>query len=402
MVEPDVGGQVARPETRPGDGSDRHLAVLIPSMDGGGAERVVANLLRGFVHRGCRVDLLLVNARGPLLDEVPPDVRMVPLAGGRIIATLPSLIAYLRRERPGALLSHLDTTNLVALWARRAAGVDTRVVVTTHVALGRHSRSVAVRGRLVGRLVNRFYCWADGVVGVSEGVTAELAQRIPPDATNLRTIYNPVVSDELLERAWTPHGNAAEGPLPGIPAEARVILSAGRLTPQKNQALLIDAFADVATRIPDLLLVILGEGPERDRLHTRAKARELAGRVLLPGFVLDPAPYFRRASVFALSSDWEGLPTVLIEALAFGCQIVSTRCPFGPAEILEDGMYGRLVPTGDRVALGGAILDALREPLPRALLRRRALDFNADRCVSGYLDVLFPGHRGDRSSTGEG
>ena len=311
------------------------------------------------------------------------------LAGGRIIASLPSLIAYLRRERPGALLSHLDTINLVALWARRAAGVDTRVVVTTHIALEQHSRSGPLRGRLVNLLVNRLYGWADAVVGVSEGVTTELARRISPGSTELRTIYNPIVTDQLLERARKHPGDVADAPLPGISADSRVILSVGRLTPQKNQALLIDAFADVAGRTPDLLLVILGEGPERGRLLTRAKARGLADRVLLPGFVLDPSPYFRRASVFALSSDWEGLPTVLIEALAFGCQIVSTRCPTGPAEILADGTYGRLVPTADAAALGSAILDALRDPLPPALLRQRALDFSAERSVSRYVDVLF-------------
>jgi len=375
--------------TTAGVRSDRHLAVLIPSMHGGGAERVVVNLLRGFVHHGCRVDLLLVDPRGPLLGEVSPEVRIVRLAGGRIIASLPSLIAYLRRERPGALLSHLDTINLVALWARRAAGVDTRVVVTTHIALEQHSRSGPLRGRLVNLLVNRLYGWADAVVGVSEGVTTELARRISPGSTELRTIYNPIVTDQLLERARKHPGDVADAPLPGISADSRVILSVGRLTPQKNQALLIDAFADVAGRTPDLLLVILGEGPERGRLLTRAKARGLADRVLLPGFVLDPSPYFRRASVFALSSDWEGLPTVLIEALAFGCQIVSTRCPTGPAEILADGTYGRLVPTADAAALGSAVLDALRDPLPPALLRQRALDFSAERSVSRYVDVLF-------------
>ncbi|MFW6085205.1 MAG: glycosyltransferase [Gemmatimonadota bacterium] len=368
--------------------NERRVAVAIPSLDGGGAERVVVNLLRGFVDAGLEVDLLLVRPRGPLLDEVPSEVEIVPLAGGRIIASLPSLVRYLRHRRPDVVLSHLDSMNLVALWARRLAGVPARVVVTTHIALSRHASGGSLRQRIVARLVGRAYRSADAVVAVSRGVAADLERRIRR-RDSIRVIYNPIVSPELRKRADSVRSMPA-AELPGVPANARLVLSVGRLTPQKNQALLLEAFEALAGDVPEAHLVILGEGGERQALEQRAGELGLEGRISLPGFVEDVAPWYAAADVFVLSSDWEGLPTVLIEALLYGCPVVSTRCPSGPEEILEDGRYGRLVPMRDAPALAEAIRATLREPPDPARLRARAADFATDRAVREYLRALFP------------
>lgn len=359
------------------------LAVLVPSLDGGGAERVVVNLLRGFAAADIPMDLVLVRPRGPLLSEVPDSVRIVPLRGGRIIASLPSLIRYLRRNRPVAMLSHLDTMNVLALVARRLSGVSVRTVVTTHVALSRHAPAVSGRQRIAARLARRLYPSADVVVGVSDGVARDLARHIRPRRADIRTIHNPIVTPEARERARTAHG-APNGEVAGP-----LVLSVGRMTPQKNHRLLLDAFARVAAERTDARLAILGDGRERPALERRAAELGIADRVELPGFV-DPAPWYARASVFVLSSDWEGLPTVLIEALLFGCPIVSTRCPSGPEEILANGRYGSLVPPGDAPALAAAVLQSLASPPERELLRRRALDFDCEHAVEAYLDALYP------------
>lgn len=366
----------------------RRLAVAIPSLGGGGAERVVVNLLRGFVDADIEVDLLLVRPRGALLEQVPPEVRMVPLGGGRIILSLPSLVRYLRRERPAALLSHLDTMNLIALWARRLAIVPTRVVVTTHVLLSRHAAGGSLRQRLATRLVGRAYGSADAVVAVSRGVAADLERRMKRRGS-VRVIYNPIVSPELQTRADSLRSSPA-AELPGVPPGARLVLSIGRLAPQKNQALLLEAFAALAGDLPEAHLVVLGEGRERPALEQRIRELGLDGRASLPGYVEDVAPWYAAADVFALSSDWEGLSNVLIEALLYGCPVVSTRCPSGPEEILEGGRYGRLVPMRDASALAEAIRATLREAPDPARLRARAGDFATDRAVDEYLRTLFP------------
>jgi glycosyltransferase involved in cell wall biosynthesis len=232
-------------------------------------------------------------------------------------------------------------------------------------------------------------------------VAAELGEVLSPRAPVPRVIHNPIVSDALRARARTlrpPDGSRA--PVPdealalGVPDGARLILSVGRLAPQKNHVLLLDAFARLAGERKDAHLVILGEGRERPALERRLEELELRGRAHLPGFVGDPAPWYAAASAFVLSSNWEGLPTVLIEALLYGCPIVSTRCPSGPEEILEDGRYGRLVPMNDTGALADAIGATLADPPAAEPLRRRAEEFGIDRAVGEYLAVLLPGEAG--------
>jgi len=379
------------------------LAVLIPSMGGGGAERVVVNLLAEFVERGIEVDLLLVRPGGPLMGEIPPKVRIVRLGGGRILAALPSLVAYLRRRRPDALLSHLDAMNVVALLAKRLAAVPTRVVVTVHIMLSQHAREGTIRDRTVACLVPRIYPWADAIVGVSAGVVEEIADRVDLGAEAFRVIYNPIASSELLARADASicegRDDAMLSPV-DLPTGMPFLLSVGRLTRQKNHELLLEAFAKVILTEPDMHLVILGEGPERDRLERRTLDLGLSGRVHLPGFIADTAPFFRHASAFVLSSDWEGLANVLIEALAFGRPIVSTRCPSGPEEILDGGEYGRLVPTNAAEALAEAIREVLHCPPEPEPLRARARDFGVERAASEYLDILFPAGQTDTALSG--
>ena len=367
------------------------LAVLVPSLDGGGAERVVVNLLRGFARHDLDIDLLLVNARGPLLDEVPAGVSVVPLRGNRVAATLPGLVAYLRRRRPDALLSHLETMNVMALLARRLSGVPVRTVVTTHVLASTHARRGSWRQRTATRLMRSVYPWADAVVGVSKGVVDDLQAQVGHDRIRTEVIYNPIVSADLAERALGPSGRreteaafAADGPL---------ILAVGRLVPQKNHRLLVEAFSRVVRDLPRARLVVLGEGPERVALERQAAMLGLGGAVSLPGFVRDPTPWYRCASVLVLSSSWEGFGNVLVEALLFGCPVVSTRCRSGPEEILAGGRYGRLVPVDDPDAMAEAILETLTRAVDvdRDGLRQRALEFDVERSVEAYLALLFPG-----------
>jgi glycosyltransferase involved in cell wall biosynthesis len=360
----------------------RRLAFFLPSLTGGGAERVVVNLVEGITERGWPVDVVLAAAEGELLDRLPPPVRLVDLRAGRVIRSLGPLTRYLRRERPKALISSLSHANVVALWAARLARTDTPVIVTVHNTMSQSTRqSGALAGRLEPYLLRAFYPWAARVVAVSQGAATDLARtsRLPRD--RITVVYNPVITPAVLGLA----GQEPDHPWFG-PGQVPVILGVGRLTRQKGFRVLIHAFAEVRRRRA-ARLIILGEGEERPDLEALVRDIGLAADVALPGFRDNALAYMAASAVFVLSSFWEGLPTVLIEALAAGTRVVSTDCPSGPREILQDGRFGALVPVGDATALAGAIVETLERPagsLPAEALAQ----FTRDAAVDHYLRLI--------------
>ena len=394
-----------------------HLALYTNFSTFGGVERVVFNLAKELAEQGHQVDLVLCHIVEPYRDHVPPGVRVVELQSrarwhGRVAGLaadpmgfvpllLPTVLPwkpskvplyvsdltrYLRREKPTALLSAKSYPNLTALWAKRRTDVATRVVISEHVHLSRDlqsQRRPKWRKRFVGPVFRRFYPWADAIVGVSDGVADDLSSLAHLPRKRITTIYNPVVTSALHAQARAPLDH------PWFrPDTPPVVLGIGRLHQQKDFPTLLSAFARVRAQRP-VRLVILGKGKLRAELETIARTLGIAADVAMPGFVENPYAYLARAAVFALSSAWEGLPTVLIEALACGCPVVSTDCPSGPAEILDGGRYGRLVPVGDDMALARAICATLDAPPPGERLHDRALCFSADRAVERYCRILL-------------
>jgi len=398
------------------------IALYVASFAGGGTERVMLHLAEGFLADGHRVDLLVNAAEGLFRDRVPEGARVVvlehsrPWGGrlrilrasscsewtallrpvllarkpGRLFPCLASLSRYLREQQPDALIAANAQCNLTALWARRLARVSTRVMVTEHNALSfkieQKSAKGAARWRTLLPLIGRLYARADAVVAVSNGVAGDLSAVTGLPRERIATIYNPVVGPELsrLARAPAPHPWLTGED--GIP----VIVAAGRLAPQKNFPLLLQAFALLRRQRP-VRLLIFGEGPQRPQLEALAETLGIGADLALPGFVDNPYAAFSRAALFVLSSDFEGLGNVLIEAMACGCPVVSTDCPFGPAEILDDGRFGELVPVNDAAALCAAMQRALEAPPAAELLRRRGAEFSRARSVERYLQLLFGG-----------
>lgn len=361
------------------------LSLFVPSMDAGGAERVMLTLASGFAGRGYGVDLVLAKAEGPYLAEVPATVRVVDLKARRVLSSLPALARYLRRERPAAMLSALSHANVVALWAGRLAGTKTRLVVSDHNAFSRDLETPIIRRqKLMPTAARLFYPWADGIVAVSDGVADDLSAVARLRREDVATIHNPValpgLPGEVREAPVEPTPFAQDG----IP----VVLSVGRLTVEKDLPTLIRAFSRVRAARPARLL-ILGEGAERPRLEALTRELGLDGDVSMPGFATNPYAHMRRSSVLALSSMWEGFGVVLVEAMACGCPVVSTDCPSGPSEILAGGRYGPLVPVGDEEALARAILRTLDAPPDPEQSRARAGDFSVDAAVDRYLEVLL-------------
>ena len=302
----------------------------------------MVNLTIGFSELGIPVDLVLAKATGPYLSLVPDCVRVVDLKASRTLSAIPGLVRYLRTERPAALLSALDHANIAALIAIKLANAGVRLAVSV-----RNTLSVEAQGsgffnaRVLPVLVRMFFPWADEIITVSGGVADDLATSTGIPRERMRVIYNPVVSGELLSQAR----EAVDHPW-FAPGEPPVVLAVGRLTPQKDYPTLIRAFARVVQNMP-CRLVILGEGDERSNLEALAKELGIIDKVSLAGFQENPFAYMARAGVFVLASRFEGLPGVLIQAMASGAPVVATDCPSGPREILEGGKWGSLVAVGD-------------------------------------------------------
>lgn len=234
------------------------------------------------------------------------------------------------------------------------------------------------------RLARVFYPRAQAVIAVSQGVADDLEGLIGTGRARVLVIPNPVVTPDLTALAAAAADHPWFAPEPIAPP---VVLAAGRLSPQKDFPTLIRAFA-LLVRQRDLRLLILGEGPERAALETLIQDLGLTGRVALPGFRANPFALIARARLFVLSSAWEGLPGVLIQAMACGTPVVATDCPSGPREVLADGRYGPLVPVGDPQALAQAMGETLDQPMDSDVLRARAADFGLAPVTRRYLEVL--------------
>ena len=393
------------------------IALLLPSLEGGGAERSMLNLAAGLVSRGRQVELILCKGKGSLMDQVPEGVSVVildttPGIAARALLALrhpldalamlrpillakknppevsriPAIRRYLQQQKPDALLSALTYANLAALWAAGSSSRATPVIVSERIALWTSCHAPnnvrKWRWRYAPQLVRRIYPRASAVVTVSQHAADELTDKIGLQHARILPLNNPVVDDRLRRLAAEPldHPWFADGSSP-------VILSAGRLTEQKDFRTLLSAFALVRAKRA-ARLVILGEGRLRDDLNQQANTLGIEDDIDFPGFVDNPFKYMNRASAFVLPSLYEGLPGVLIQAMACGCPLVSTNSPGGSSDILQQGTYGELVKVGDAEDMARGILAQLENPTPREQLLSRAEDFSVEGAVDKYLALL--------------
>jgi len=365
------------------DNSEVQIAIFLPALYGGGAERIILKLAGGLVSRGYSVDLLLARSKGAYLSEIPQKVRVIDLHAKRDLFSLAGLVGYLFRARPTVLLSGLHT-NIIAILAKKLSGVSTRVIVSERNTFSNRVASFSsdFRMQLMPKLVQYFYPSADRVVAVSHGVADDLVKGVGIPAEHVTVIYNPVVTPELRAKAAEPTDH------PWFkPGQPPVILAVGRLSKQKDFATLISAFA-LIRETNDTRLLILGEGEERQALETQVRELGLEEYICLPGFVSNPYPYMREAAIFVLSSKYEGLPGVLIEALFCGTPLVATDCPSGPREILCDGEYGQLVPVGDPDALAQALRKVLASDV--SLSKEESWKrFELDTVLDQYVNIFF-------------
>ncbi len=363
------------------------IAVYIHSMTGGGAERVQALVASGFARRGYPVDLVLNRAEGPHMAFVAPGVRVVSLDCSTAGA-VPRLLTYLRETRPACLISALQHNNLNAAIAARLTG--TPFAATVHGIMSVHRwnlRTSGVIGTVAQAAAPLIYRLADAVGVVSEAVGRDIAYSTKRPE-KFHVLHNPVDTEHF---SATPHPADAAATRFDGDAGGPLVLGVGRFDRAKNFDLLIKAVHAMQDR--NVRLVLLGDGPDRGRLERLAADLGVAERVHMPGFLADPAPWFRRAAVHAVASECEGFGNTIVESLATGTPVVIARCLGAPEDLLAHGRYGTIV-EADADAMAAALSDVIRQPPNPAPLIARAQDFSLERCLDRYeamVDGLLRG-----------
>ena len=363
-----------------------HICFFFHRFDGGGAERMTVILANEFARQGHEVSILIRHNKGPVKNLLNPAVYILDMnlpERGKLRKNFRNIHWLRRVMSPGqfdVLLSVTAEMSQVAALATYALSSRIPLISVVHSTLSQEVHSFQhIRERLFP-ILNRRY---NRVITVSEAVREDYIPLCSALPEQVVTVYNPVISRDFWKLAET----EPQHPWLKDNREFKVIVLAGRLCEAKNHALMLEAMRLLKEK-GDFRLILLGSGELKEQLMEQADRRGIGQVVDFAGFVPNPAAYFRKADIVVLSSRFEGLPTVLVEALAVGAKVVSTDCPSGPREILKDGELGILVESGNPKALSDGILRALVWEPDRKMLRQRALDFTDKRAVEGYLQVI--------------
>jgi glycosyltransferase involved in cell wall biosynthesis len=358
------------------------IAIFLPDLRGGGAERTVVNLLKEWTggEPSLDLDLVLVRAVGVLLPEVPESIRVIDLGSKRSILAIPALRRYIKYNKPDVLISHLSHLNVLALLVKKLFCPALRIILVEHALLS-PDRSQG-KERWVRWLMKKWYPSVPLLVAVSDYVARDLERELGIPAGKVRTIYNPVSGRDIVEKAKTVPRH------PWLQEKDRpVFLGVGRLVPEKGWDTLLKAFS-MLRRQRSARLIILGEGECRESLEQEMRRLGLEEDVQMPGFEGNPYSYMGHCDALVISSWWEALPGALIEAMACGCPVIVTDVPGGIREILGDGGSGILVPVKDEEAMAAAMLKILENPADVEELRNRAGVFSGERAALAYLALL--------------
>jgi len=363
--------------------NSNHIACFFATSGHSGVDRIVKNLLPGMVEAGYQVDLLKIRNHGPQLTGKSHGVRVIELQAKHVYTAVPGLVSYLRHKRPNVLLTDKDRVNRSAILARLLALAKTRLAVRLGTTVSLNLASRGHLDRMVQRTSMRFlYRYADAIIMPSMGAATDFSQTTGIPRNSISVVPSPIVTPELYKQSETlidhPWFQTGETP---------VILGVGELSTRKDFATLLRAFAAMSDNSA-YRLVILGRGRQRERLESLARELGIADRFSLPGFVDNPYPYMKRARLLALTSRWEGLGIVLVEALALGTPVVATDCPNGPAEVLGNGRFGSLAPVGDHLALANAMAEQLNQPPTAEQFQQAVTPFSLNNSVAGYLRAM--------------
>ncbi|HPF79072.1 MAG TPA: glycosyltransferase [Alphaproteobacteria bacterium] len=362
-----------------------HIALVIPDLKGGGAQKMMINLANEFTLRGHKVDLLLLNHEGIYRGIINQSVNVIDFNKTRSLFAIPALAKYLKTKKPDIFLSALFHVNLVSILARILAGTKkTKIIISERNNLSLRLSEMNIAKRfLLKTMVKIFYPFADQIVGISNGVCDDLRKILKPEKVSfIQTIYNPVVTPDFEEKI------KAETASP-YPNNAGVkLVASGRLVLQKDYPTLIRALAIYREKYGAAHLVILGQGVLQDELETLSKSLNIKDNISFMGFVDNPLSVMKHADIFVVSSAWEGFCNVIVEGLYAGLKVVATDCPSGPAEILQNGKYGELVEIGNVEKFAEAIHTVSQKNISAEDQKKRAMDFTVEKKTEEFTELF--------------
>jgi glycosyltransferase involved in cell wall biosynthesis len=361
------------------------IVVLAPSITKtfGGAERILFNLSRQWTLLGHDVTIFTIRSDEETLSLISKNVPIHNITKGTGPLRIYSIVKYLNSKKPDLLITSIFSNNVIAVICKYLVGYHLKVVIREASNYPFASKKhLDLRDQMYKFFMPIVYPRADGAIAISKSIEILYKTRYLVPENKIKRIYNPTITQELKTMSTHPvdQDELFES---GVPT----ILGAGRLTEQKDFETLIRAFAILRDK-KKARLIILGEGDQRDYLENLASQLGLKGDVFLPGFKHNPFAYMSRADLFVLSSIYEGLPNVLIEALACGTPVVSTDCESGPREILDNGRYGKLVPMKEPEIMAEAMFETLENPLSKDILQNRANYFSDERQALEYINFI--------------
>lgn len=353
----------------------------------GGIGKLFINLIEDYSSKGIPVDIFLTKKEGVFLNQIPNNVRIFE-GKGRASNSILEFIKYLRNEKPSAVISAREYLNIINIICCMITLNRTKAVVSLHTNQStedKYNKNINKSGYkniYFIALAKILYKIPSKIIAVSEGVADDFAYRMGINRNNIKVIYNPVYKALSSESEYNDPVYKKF-----IEKSDRYIIGVGRLTHQKDFFTLIKSFSIVKAK-HNVSLLILGEGPLRSELQDLIHKLGLSQSILLLGYVSNPLYYIKRASLLVVSSQYEGFGNVLVEALGVGTPVVSTDCPSGPSEILEQGKYGKLVPVGDAVEMSNAIIETLMHEHDSSSLIKRAKDFEVSTIGNQYWSYI--------------
>ncbi|WP_019621865.1 glycosyltransferase [Amphritea japonica] len=365
--------------------NQEHVAVFMHDFRGGGAERVSISLCNELVRHDVKTTIIVVNNKGEMARQISETVNIIELKSMRMATSFWELKNVVKKIKPDKVISHMTHANVTACIASLLGGFREKLFIVEHNQMQRNYEVVRKRSvKLAYLLAKVIYKAPKKIIAVSEGVKDSVCEYTSAKREDVAVVYNPVVTNRILNHVVSEKIELH----PYFNDDVPVFVMVGSLTIQKNYSLFLQAFKMFICK-QDARAVILGEGEERQKLEAQKELLDLRGKVDFVGFVDNPYDYIANADAFVMSSSWEGLPTVLIEALALGTVVVSTDCKSGPREILDSGKYGYLVDVDDVNALSETMFDALNNA--NFDIKARSMTFTAEASVKGYFNVIREG-----------
>ncbi|MCW3105602.1 MAG: glycosyl transferase [Segetibacter sp.] len=361
------------------------ILIILNNLEGGGAERVFVNIANDFAEAGLETEFLLGRKRGVYFDILKPSIPVHELQAVTLFQYITKLPAFLKARNYTHIFTASDYISVSIVLAKRKLKLAAKIIATLHYNLPYQLSILPVPHKVWIKYLNRrFISRADVIVAVSNGVAEGFRKIVGNNRCHhLKVIYNPVFDDSIYQKAGEkiPEAFFEKG--------RTTLINIGRLEGQKNQALLIKAFQKLTIDKENLQLLIIGMGSLDQELQKQVDALGLQEKVYLLGFRQNPFSYLAKSDLLVLSSTYEGLPTVLIEALALGINVVSTNCPSGPDEILANGEYGWLAVNNDVDSLAANMETALMDKQDPAFLKQRALLFHKKNIISEYFNLVY-------------